>query len=55
MSSLYWFGLYEQPDAKKWRWVAWVHEVDLAPAIGYSILRAIGICKHTHILPAVWR
>ncbi|KAN0138408.1 hypothetical protein V8E53_003871 [Lactarius tabidus] len=39
---LYWVGLYEQADAKKWKWVTWVLEVDLAPAIGYSLMRAIG-------------
>jgi len=36
---LYWIGLYEERDAKKWEWF---FQVDLAPAIGYCTKRAIG-------------
>ena len=52
MSRLYWIGLHEQRKAKKWEWF---FEFDLAPGIGYCIMRAIGSGKYTHTLPAMWR
>ena len=37
-SRLYWIGLYEERDVKKWEWF---FKVDLAPAIGYCTKRAV--------------
>ncbi|KAH9001843.1 hypothetical protein EDB86DRAFT_404606 [Lactarius hatsudake] len=37
--ALYWIGLYEQRDAKKWEWF---FQVDLAPGIGYYAKRVVG-------------
>ncbi|KAN0137991.1 hypothetical protein V8E53_004210 [Lactarius tabidus] len=50
-SSLYWVGLYEQPDANKWKWVTWVLEVDLAPAFGYSAMRAFETFMYILLYP----
>ncbi|KAN0136614.1 hypothetical protein V8E53_005661 [Lactarius tabidus] len=36
---LYWVGLYDGRDSKKWEWF---FQVDLAPAIGYSTKRVMG-------------
>ncbi|KAH9068043.1 hypothetical protein EDB83DRAFT_675603 [Lactarius deliciosus] len=44
--ALYWIGLYEQRDAKKWEWF---FQVDLAPGIDYYAKRVVGGGKHTHI------
>jgi hypothetical protein len=45
-SRLYWIGLYEERDAKKWEWF---FQVDLAPAIGYFTKRAVGGGQLTQI------
>ncbi|KAI9435757.1 hypothetical protein H4582DRAFT_1968557 [Lactarius indigo] len=37
--ALYWIGLYEQENAKKW---GWFFQVDLAPGIGYCAKRVVG-------------
>jgi len=37
--ALYWIGLYEERNSKKWEWF---FQVDLAPAIGYSTKRVVG-------------
>ncbi|KAH9034191.1 hypothetical protein EDB85DRAFT_1020965 [Lactarius pseudohatsudake] len=37
--ALYWVGLYEQRDAKKWEWF---FQVDLAPGIDYYAKRVVG-------------
>lgn len=46
MSSLYWIGQYEGLTRK----LRWLFEFDLAPAIAYCIMRAIGTGNHPHIL-----
>lgn len=37
--ALYWIGLYEQRNAKRWEWF---YKVDLAPAIAYCTKRVFG-------------
>jgi hypothetical protein len=51
MPRLYWIGLYEERDAKKWEWF---FQVDLAPAIGQGTKRVVGEGRRTHIFPALW-
>jgi hypothetical protein len=41
---LYWIGLYEAQDSKKW---GWFFQVDLAPTIGYCTKCVVGEGKHT--------
>ncbi|KAH9175797.1 hypothetical protein EDB89DRAFT_1847158 [Lactarius sanguifluus] len=47
---LYWIGLYEQRDARRWEWF---FHVDLAPGVGYCAKRVVGGGEHTHVLPTV--
>jgi hypothetical protein len=45
MSSLYWIGLYEGRDSKKWEWL---FQVDLVPAFSYCGKRVAGGSKFSH-------
>ena len=51
ISRLYWIGLYEEREAKKWEWF---FQFDLAPVICYCTKRVVGGGQHTPSLTVAW-
>lgn len=45
-SRLYWIGLYQECDSKRWEWF---FQVDLAPAISYCTKRIVAAGKLSHV------